>query len=337
MSGAAAPPVGALAGEAGRKPRFGRMEWALALGVLVFAAGMAGAAFWGGGRQALDVLGRVKPALLPCLLALSLGNYASRGARWLLLSRRLRLGVPAAANLLIYVAGFAMTTTPGKMGEALRLWLLNRRFGVRYERSAALLVADRLCDAVGTTLVVSVTVLWFARYRGVALVAVAAVAGLVALCLRPVLLLRGVDLAYGLLRRWPRLFVRARRIVRGLGELGAPAVLAPAILLSVLGWLCEGASFALLLHGLGVGLAPLAAVFVFCFGMLVGAISVLPGGLGSTEATMIGLLAAQAVPLSTAIVATGIVRVTTLWFAVMLGLAALPFAVRLQGGRLARG
>jgi uncharacterized protein (TIRG00374 family) len=58
---------------------------------------------------------------------------------------------------------------------------------------------------------------------------------------------------------------------------------------------------------------------------------VLPGGLGSTEATMVGLLASQGVPVPTAIVATGLVRVTTLWFAVGLGLVALPFTLRPRG------
>jgi len=60
----------------------------------------------------------------------------------------------------------------------------------------------------------------------------------------------------------------------------------------------------------------------------VGALSFLPGGLGSTEATMVGLLATQGVALPVAVVATGVVRVTTLWFAICLGLIALPAALR---------
>jgi uncharacterized protein (TIRG00374 family) len=71
-------------------------------------------------------------------------------------------------------------------------------------------------------------------------------------------------------------------------------------------------------------------VFIFAFAMMVGAISVLPGGLGSTEATMIGLLVTQHVGFDVAVVATAVVRVTTLWFAVSLGLLALPWAL---GGR----
>ena len=38
---------------------------------------------------------------------------------------------------------------------------------------------------------------------------------------------------------------------------------------------------------------PMTCVFIFAFAMIVGAISVLPGGLGSTEATMAGLLVLQ--------------------------------------------
>jgi uncharacterized protein (TIRG00374 family) len=304
------------------------MEWAVALGVLTFALGLSAAALWGGGRQVWATLLTVPAGILPVLFGLSLLNYAMRTWRWLLFSFTLKLNVRPATNAIYYVAGFAMTTTPGKMGEALRLWLLNRFHNVRYERGAALLVADRLSDAVATTAVVAVTVFWFAHYLFVALIAVVFVAALTALCMKPNLLLWGIDTAYARLRRWPRLFAGARRTVRALGSLAPPRVFGPALLMSVVGWCSEGLSLFALLHVLGVHLHPLACVFIFSFSMLVGAISVLPGGLGSTEATMIGLLATQGVPFHIAIVATAVVRVTTLWFAVALGLAALPLALR---------
>jgi uncharacterized protein (TIRG00374 family) len=312
------------------------MELALLLGVLVFAFGMAGAAIWGGGRQAWATLLAVPRGVIPVLLAMSLLNYAMRALRWLLFSRALGLRVNPAANALYYVAGFSMTTTPGKMGEALRLWLLNRFHACRYEDSAALLVADRLSDAVAITAVVAVTVFWFAHYAAVAVIAVLAVAGITALALRPALILWGIDAVFARLRRWPRGFVRARRAARALEHLAPPRVFAPALLLGTVGWCSEGLSFFVLLHALGVALHPLSCMFIFAFSMLVGAISVLPGGLGSTEATMVGLLASQAVPLDVAIVATGVVRVTTLWFAVALGLIALPVSLG-RGGAAADG
>ncbi len=308
-------------------PRLRRMEMAVFVGVVVFALGMAGAAVWGGGRQAWVTLLTIPGRIVPVMLAMSALNYVMRALRWLLFSRALHLGVPPAVNALYYVAGFSMTTTPGKMGEALRLWLIARFHGCRYEDTAALLVADRLSDAVAITGVVALSVFGFAHYASVAVIAVLAVAGITALALRPRFILWGIDTAFARLRRWPRLFVRARRAVRALESLAPPRVFGPALLLGTIGWCSEGLSFFVLLQGLGADIAPLACLFIFAFSMLVGAISILPGGLGSTEATMVGLLASQGVPFETALVATGVVRVTTLWFAVGLGLLALPVAL----------
>jgi len=299
----------------------------LVVAILVFGGGLGLAALTGGGSNAWHTLTSVPPSILPILLALSATNYALRAIRWLIFSRALNLNVPPGVNALYYIAGFAMTTTPGKVGEALRLWLMHRSHGTRYESTAALLVADRLSDALAVTAVVAITVGWFAHYAWMAAMSVVIVAGIAALALRPALLLSVIDLLFGRLRRWPRMFVRARRAVRALQRLADPRVFGMALLLGTSGWCAEALSFSLLLRALDVSLSPMAGAFIFAFGMMVGAISVLPGGLGSTEATMVGLLVSQGVPFATALVATAVVRLTTLWFAVVLGMIALPIAL----------
>ena len=45
----------------------------------------------------------------------------------------------------------------------------------------------------------------------------------------------------------------------------------------------------------------------------------LPGGLGTTEASMTGLLVFHDIPLSAAATATILIRACTLWFAVLVG------------------
>ena len=49
----------------------------------------------------------------------------------------------------------------------------------------------------------------------------------------------------------------------------------------------------------------------------------LPGGLGPTEGSMSGLLALRGVDVPTAVGATLVIRVCTLWFAVALGAVAM--------------
>ena len=73
----------------------------------------------------------------------------------------------------------------------------------------------------------------------------------------------------------------------------------------------------------GIELDLLHATFVFALAKLAGALCFMPGGLGSSEAVMIGLLMLGGAAPGDAVVATLVLRLCTLWFAVLLGLAAL--------------
>ena len=62
---------------------------------------------------------------------------------------------------------------------------------------------------------------------------------------------------------------------------------------------------------------------VYALAMLAGALSFLPGGLGGAEAVMVAALTLKGVDQPSAVAATIIIRLATLWFAVALGLLAL--------------
>ena len=62
------------------------------------------------------------------------------------------------------------------------------------------------------------------------------------------------------------------------------------------------------------------ALFVYAAGTLVGSLSFLPGGLGGTEATIIWLLGILSMPGATAAAVALLVRLFTLWLAVIIGL-----------------
>ena len=51
----------------------------------------------------------------------------------------------------------------------------------------------------------------------------------------------------------------------------------------------------------------------------------LPGGLGATEASLTGLLVLLNIPKDISVASTFIIRVATLWFAVLLGIIAVYF------------
>jgi uncharacterized protein (TIRG00374 family) len=275
-------------------------------------------------------IARVDPVVIGGLLGLSLVNYGARTFRWHQFSRYLKLEVPLSRTALYYFAGFSMTTTPAKLGEALRCWLIERCHRYGYHRVAPLFIGDRLSDvsALGILCVVGLTA--FSHYRWTALLIVAGFAVFTILFVWPRWLISIVGATYEFSgRRRPRLFAQARRALRLTASLFSWRVLVTTLLLGISGWLAECLAFYWLLHQLGTSVSLLQATFIFSFAMVAGAITMLPGGLGGAEVAMLTLLALVGVGFDTAVVATAIIRLTSLWFAVGLGFMALPFAMRL--------
>ena len=318
-----------------RPPRFSlgalrRVEFFAVLALVGFVVLVAALALYAGSGAVLDHLRRVSARLLVLMLGLSLANYLLRAWRWQHFTAGLGLRVPWGRNLVYFVAGFALTATPGKVGEGLRMWLLERCHGCAYERSAPLFVGDRLSDMAAILVLCLVGVGAFTAYAQVTVIAAAL---LLAVCLplmRPAVLLRATKLAYAATgRRAPRLFARIRRAVRDTARLFTFRLFGLGLLAALAGWFAEVAAFHQLLAALGAAVTVQQAMFVFTFAMIAGTVAMLPGGLGGTEAVMLALLSALGVALQTAVAATALIRLTTLWFAVGLGFAALPLALRL--------
>ncbi len=301
---------------------------------LAFFVIMAVIAMLSGGEEVLAAIKSLTVIQVLGLLGLSLINYAGRMLRWHLFSRRLELDVSLAHNSLYYLAGFALTTTPAKAGEALRLWFLKRGHNIRYARSAVLLVADRLSDMGGTVILVAASVTIVGTYVELSILAILGAIVMTALFLKPVWGMQIINFTYAKVNRAPRLFGQMRHMLRQAAKLADIPTYGGALILSAIGWFAEGFAFYWLLQLLGADVSLGAAIFIFSFSMIVGAVAMLPGGLGGTEATMIGFLTALGVDLDITIAATAVIRGTTLWFAGRVGFVAMRGARRVGACRV---
>ncbi|MGM0593720.1 MAG: lysylphosphatidylglycerol synthase transmembrane domain-containing protein [Pseudomonadota bacterium] len=309
----------------GHQQGMARGRNALVISVALAAVGYLVFSLWGGWREVTAALSAISWLLLGSLLLLSLVNYGLRFLRWhyylVLFGHR----IPPGRHLRIYLGGFALTTTPGKAGEALRSVLL-QPYGVPYPHSLAALLAERLGDLAAILLLTSIGLI--AYPKGVLVVSL--VSGLLLLALlfmQQKRLLRWLEV-----RLRQRLPGRIGRLAAGLVEsilhssrLFTLPLLGYSILLGLVAWGAEGLAFFYLAQAMGAELSLANAMFIYAFSMLVGAVSFLPGGLGGAEITMVALLLLHGMGQGEAVAATVIIRLATLWFAVFLGaLALLP-------------
>lgn len=267
--------------------------------------------------------------LLPAL-ALTLWNYALRFFKWHVYLTRLGVrGLSLSSSLFIFFSAFALSITPGKVGEFVKCAFLKRLTGTPVSRSTAAVVAERLTDGLAMILLAAVGALLFPIGRPV--LAAAAVAALAA-----VLLLHRPGLASAIAARVPtpaavgRLSEHAEQFFAAAKALVGPKWLGIGTALGVVAWLGECAALFLILVGLGVPPSTellLIATFVLAVSSLAGALSMLPGGLGVAEASVTGMLLVLLpdgmLTQGEAVAATLLIRFATLWFAVLLGIGAM--------------
>ncbi len=291
--------------------------------VIAGLAGLAAATGWAETKAQLLAL---SAGQILALLGLSLVNYLIRGVRWHIFAGRLGLPTSALQDLRHFLGGFAMSVTPGRIGELIRMRWLRRETGWAVERTAPLALMDRASDLAAMGLMLGGAVALSAG--GIALaVPVAALALLTAFAVtRPHLLAALVTLTYRGFGRFPRLLARLRRAARSLSVFTSGPVMAMALTLGLIGWFAEGVAFHLLLMWLGADIGLAKATAIFTFSTLAGGLTGAPGGVGGAEAAMVALLSLEGVPLEVSVPATAVIRLTTLWFAIAIGLAVFPLA-----------
>ncbi|SEW09662.1 conserved hypothetical protein [Aliiroseovarius sediminilitoris] len=293
--------------------------------VLVGLIGLAAATGWEETRAQLAKLTAVQFA---ALLALSLVNYLFRGLRWHIFARKLGLPTGLIQDLRHFLGGFAMSVTPGRVGELVRMRWLKRETGWAFERTAPLVLVDRASDLSAMALILGLALAFSTTgiAGGLPVTVLALIAAFAAT--RPRLLGWFATMGHKITGRFARLWAKVRRASLSLSAFTSPTLMALAAMIGVIGWIAEGYAFHLLLMWMGADIGFAKAVAIFVFSTLAGGLTGAPGGVGGAEAAMIALLAMEGVPLEVSVPATAIIRVTTLWFAIGIGLLVFPVAER---------
>lgn len=284
--------------------------------------------------------------ILP-VLGLTLFNYALRWVKWHYYLRVIGVeDITATDSAAIWVSGFVLALSPGKVAELLKAAVLRAVTGTPIAHSAPIIVAERVTDGLAMLVLAAVglggILVTSAQHSEIMLSYLPSYFLILGLLLAGIVLVQIRPLFLWLLR-WAERLPGVGRLSRSLRhlydssyELFRPKVLVVSVFLGIVSWAGECVGFFLILQGLG--LAPTwllfwQAMFILAAASIIGGVSGLPGGLGAAELTIAGMM--QTLVLGRqdpglAGTATILVRLFTLWFAVTLGLiTAVVFRHRL--------
>ncbi len=293
----------------------------LFLGFLVFV----GLLFYGDITKIGPIFAGFKWYLLPLILSLTIFDDLLRFLKWDYLLSAVDVDLSRADSASVFFGGLAMAITPGKVGELFKSFLVKRINGTRMSRTMPVVVVERLTDLIAVTLLASIGALYFS-YGLTALIVIISIIVFLLLIVQnksfSLWIINKIE-SVPLLGRYAKSIKEFYESSYRLLKVG-PLTLTTCI--SLISWGSECLALFLVFYGLGITQSFLLSTFVFSFSSVMGALSMLPGGIGVAEGSMTGIMiAVTGMGKQFAVAATLIIRFSTLWFAVLVGLGVLAW------------
>lgn len=305
-----------------------------ALPGLVAVAAVGGLLFAVDPRSVGAAVATFDPAFLAPLVMLAAAFYALQGLRWHQLLRRVGVRQRLAESELVNLAGQTVAAVL-PLGDLTRALMASESSGVEFGATAATVTVQELTY---TLLLVLVALPGLVHLPGGVEWTVAVVAGVVAVVgmLTVPRVVRRVQNAVahtpGLRRLRPQIEALQRETGRLLAQ---PAVLAGSVL-DLARVVVATSALLLILHGLHVGgVSWWDAALVLAVSYVGGALSLLPGGIGANEASVVGVLVLVGVNPAAAAAAAILQRLSLSGIAALGGAAA--YAALRGRGRLPSG
>lgn len=258
--------------------------------------------------------------LLP-VVVLSFCNYIVRYYRWQYYLSHAQIFVERKNSAYTFFSGLLMSVTPGKAGELLKSVILSELEGVPISKSAPIVFAERLSDLSAVLLLAFLFSFAFKK-AGTAIMLISALIVVFLVVIftseKALNFVMQIILKIKFLKKFAESF---EQLLLGIKSLLGPIPFLIGNLFGLSAWLFECLGFYIILQGFGENTINLPlAIFIYTTSTLAGAISMLPGGLVFTEATMSGMLITADVGKPEAVASTVLIRAATLWFGSFIGL-----------------
>ncbi|MEJ2615961.1 MAG: flippase-like domain-containing protein, partial [Ignavibacteriaceae bacterium] len=224
----------------------------------------------------------------------------------------------------IYMSGLIMSITPGKVGELLKSYLVKQIKNIPVSKTAPIIFAERITDST-SLLIIAIAGAYSFSYGKDILILISVFLVLL------LIIISNKKIALPLLKLLEKNKFLSRHLEKihnayeSSYQLLRPLPLFYMTIVSLISWSFECLSYYLILIIFKMDIGILWSSFSYAFATIVGAVSMLPGGLGVTEGSLTFWAVDKGFPKDISVASTFIVRVVTLWFAVFVGIISVSF------------
>lgn len=223
---------------------------------------------------------------------------------------------------MIFTSGLLMSITPGKVGELLKSFLLKESNDIDISESSPIILTERIIEFISLVILVIIGIILYNFGLEYLAIALTILIGLIFIISNN----HTQSKIYSYIKKFNFLkdnISNIEKFKRSIKKLFLKEHFLKMLLVSLFAWGLECLGFYILIMGFENNISTFWSIFIYTFAVFIGSISMLPGGIGTTEGSLIILMTQNKFIESNAFIATILIRIVTLWVPVVIGFISL--------------
>ena len=274
-----------------------------------------------------------KYEFLPLILLLVSISWTPLLVRWQILLKKNDINIPIKKSFLLFLGGMSMTITPGHVGELIKSQLIKTIYNIPRTKTAPIIFVEKFYDLTGAIIASIIGIIILGMDISIILISVSILIVIIFLIYyRPIfefILKRVTKTKF--FSKYSENISDSYEIVR---NSTTPQISSISFGLSVLYWIIISVAVHFILLSFGIeSISVLKTISIYSSSVIIGAISFIPGGLGITEGSLIGLFSLEGIDISLALVLSVMIRILTMWYSVSIGFICLKFTGGLSSSK----
>jgi len=253
-------------------------------------------------------------------------GYLIRGERMHILMDCINTPVSRLDSQIYFFSGMTMILSPGKVGEFIKSHYIKKKYDYSISKTIPVVILERLYDFAALTALILSGFFVFGINLNLVFGGIFFFLCIIFIFLNESLCLKLISI-FGRIKALSKYSDKAKQIYLSIVHTLTLKFFVGILFMSILAWGLECLCFFIIVESLELDLSIASCFYIFSLSLLVGNLSMIPGGIGASEISMSSLMIMQNISRSDAVAAAILVRLVTFWFAIFCGSIALKYAI----------
>lgn len=242
-----------------------------------------------------------------------------RAIRWNIMLQELEINIGLKSSMALYFCGTAFGLSPGRLGEVVKSHYLKRLANVPIKKTAPTIIVERFMDVFAILVIALIAFFLIGINHEAVYIGYILLAGFLIIIYKKEILVKIINKT----KNFPLIGRVSDNISESIDiiyHLLKPKIFFTTGLLSILSWFIESFVIYFVLKSFDIDLSIIKSAYIFVITSLIGSASFLPGGLATTEGSLVALFLFEGIPYNEAVGPIIIIRLITLFMTISFGI-----------------